>query len=194
VTPAATQNPPPVATSNSGGGFWVAAGAVVAVLTKADGRVNLLGDVALASAAVGAVLSIPTSVGIPSRKSEFGRPRARGSDVFHPVIAVSAEHGTGLGALLTNIVSRLRAEHLDGAAGVADEAATPITRERHHIALAHALEEVGEFERAWREDEVPATIAAVHLRSAVHVLDELVGSVSVDDVLDVLFREFCVGK
>jgi len=32
------------------------------------------------------------------------------------------------------------------------------------------------------------------LRSAVHVLDELVGSVSVDDVLDVLFREFCVGK
>jgi len=28
----------------------------------------------------------------------------------------------------------------------------------------------------------------------VHVLDELVGSVSVDDVLDRLFREFCVGK
>ena len=60
--------------------------------------------------------------------------------------------------------------------------------------MTQALEEVREFERAWREDEVPATIAAVHLRAAVHVLDELVGAIDVDDVLDRLFREFCVGK
>jgi len=139
---------------------------IVAVLTKADSRANLLGDVALAGPAVGGV-----------------------------VMAVSAENGTGLRALIADIVARLTGVRSErGDAGTADEGTAPITRERHHIALTQALEEVREFERAWREDEVPATIAAVHLRSAVHVLDELVGSVSVDDVLDRLFREFCVGK
>ena len=115
------------------------------------------------------------------------------------MIAVSAENGTGLRALIADSLARLTGVHSDnGAAGVADEGATPITRERHHIALALALamslEEVREFERAWQEDEVPATIAAVHLRRAVQELDELAGSVSVDDVLDRLFREFCVEK
>lgn len=90
---------------------------------------------------------------------------------------------------------RLTAEHsIGGSARDNDELATPITRERHRTALEQATEEVREFERAWREDEVPTTIAAVHLRAAVHVLDELVGLIDVDDVLDRLFGGFCVDK
>jgi tRNA modification GTPase len=34
----------------------------------------------------------------------------------------------------------------------------------------------------------------VHLRSAVHALEELIGVVDVEDVLDRLFASFCVGK
>jgi tRNA modification GTPase len=41
---------------------------------------------------------------------------------------------------------------------------------------------------------VPAPVAAVHLHAAVEALDALVGRVSVDDVLDRVFRDFCVGK
>jgi tRNA modification GTPase len=164
------------------------------VLTKADSRSNLLGDVALASVAVSAALGADT--GIVPRDGISENLRATiPTSAFQPVIAVSAENGTGLGALIASIVARLNAQNAEGfGLPTSNESDTPITRERHRIALSDALEEISEFERAWREDEVPATIAAVHLRSAVHVLDELIGSVSVDDVLDRLFREFCVGK
>jgi tRNA modification GTPase len=41
---------------------------------------------------------------------------------------------------------------------------------------------------------VPAVIAAVHLRAAVHALEEIIGAVDTEDILDRLFAEFCVGK
>jgi len=41
---------------------------------------------------------------------------------------------------------------------------------------------------------LPASIAAVHIRSAVSALDELIGAVDVDDVLGRLFSTFCIGK
>jgi len=41
---------------------------------------------------------------------------------------------------------------------------------------------------------VPAAIASVHLRSAVHALETLVGAVDVDEVLARVFSTFCIGK
>jgi tRNA modification GTPase len=110
-------------------------------------------------------------------------------DTNIPLLTASAELGTGLAALLTSIVAQLTADDVDA---IADE--TPITRERHRVAIAAALDEMILFETAWLVDEIPATFAAVHLRAAAYVLDELVGAISVDDVLDKLFRDFCVGK
>ena len=69
-----------------------------------------------------------------------------------------------------------------------------LTRERHRRAVAQAREEVAEFARAWRSGTLPATVAAVHLRAATGALEELVGAVDVEDVLERVFRSFCVGK
>jgi tRNA modification GTPase len=41
---------------------------------------------------------------------------------------------------------------------------------------------------------LPGSIAAVHIRAAVHALDELIGAVDVEDVLGRLFATFCIGK
>jgi tRNA modification GTPase len=60
--------------------------------------------------------------------------------------------------------------------------------------VARATEELRAFAEAWREDALPATVAAVHVRAAGDALGELIGDVRVDDVLDVVFRRFCVGK
>lgn len=153
---------------------------VMAVLTKADTRPNAVRDLEMLSA------ELPLSTVLP----------------------VSAESGVGLSSLIDGMVSRLLMPATGVAIGNAGATAgamdasfaevaydeTPLTRERHRIALSHALDEVTQFEQAWIHAEVPATIAAVHLRAAAHVLDELVGSISVDDVLDKLFRDFCVGK
>jgi tRNA modification GTPase len=70
-----------------------------------------------------------------------------------------------------------------------------LTRERHQVAVLAARDELVAFRAAWDAGRgVPAIIAAVHVRAAVHALDELIGVVSLNDVLDRLFAEFCVGK
>jgi tRNA modification GTPase len=44
------------------------------------------------------------------------------------------------------------------------------------------------------KEQTTPTIAAVHLRAAVVALEEIIGAVSVDDLLDEVFSRFCVGK
>ena len=68
-----------------------------------------------------------------------------------------------------------------------------VTRRRQARALKVAQEELMGFSVALGEG-VPAEVASTHLRSAETALEELVGVVSVEDVLDAVFREFCVGK
>ena len=103
-------------------------------------------------------------------------------------VAVSAETGEGLEALVTCAARLATGDtelHTD---------APILTRERHRFAVSKALDEVRAFRVAWRERELPATVAAVHLREAVTTLEDLIGAVDVEDVLDEVFRRFCVGK
>lgn len=104
-------------------------------------------------------------------------------------LAVSAESGAGLGALLDAIV-----ELVLSTAGAVDTDAPMLTHERHTFAVTRALEEVRAFRDRWAAGDVPAPVAAVHLREAVNTLEDLVGTIDVEDVLDEVFRRFCVGK
>ena len=105
------------------------------------------------------------------------------------IIPVSARTGEGLQALLEAIDERLRAEH-----GAPSADAPGLTRARHQAAVTRAAEELSAFLDALREQSLPASIAAIHVRSAADALSELIGVVHTDDVLDVVFRQFCVGK
>jgi tRNA modification GTPase len=69
-----------------------------------------------------------------------------------------------------------------------------LTRARHHQAVDEATRELERFRVAWDAGQLPVPIAATHLRSAVIALEELIGLVDVDDVLDRVFSAFCVGK
>src|SRR2546430_9009092 len=64
---------------------------------------------------------------------------------------------------------------------------------RSRGALERALAEVDAFHAA-RGSGVDAAAAATHLRAAVGALDDLIGVVTPDDVLDRVFASFCVGK
>ena len=68
-----------------------------------------------------------------------------------------------------------------------------VTRARHRDALERALAELDGFQEA-RGAGVEAAAAATHLRAAVLALDDLIGVVTPDDVLDRVFASFCVGK
>ncbi|MBW3569806.1 MAG: 50S ribosome-binding GTPase, partial [Gemmatimonadetes bacterium] len=103
-------------------------------------------------------------------------------------ITVSAATGEGLAELRGALLSRA----FGGILGEPGEAPL-VTRERHARALRAARDEIAAF-RAAMDDAVPMEFAATHLRAAVAALEDLVGVVSVDDVLDRVFGTFCVGK
>ena len=103
-------------------------------------------------------------------------------------VTVAAVEGTGIpelrGALL-----RMAFGHV-----LADPGEAPVvTRERHARALRRARDELAEFLAALG-GRVPMEFAATHLRAAAGALEDLIGAVTVDDVLDRVFEDFCVGK
>lgn len=110
-------------------------------------------------------------------------------DLMPGVLPISAETGLGLPRLLSQIESVV-----DEQFGPRAPATPLLTRARHKHALEVARSEISEFHRVWSEGEAPATIAAVHLRTAIMALEELVGAVDVEDILDRVFSSFCVGK
>jgi tRNA modification GTPase len=106
-------------------------------------------------------------------------------------VVVSAVTGGGLAEL------RARLERLvEGNVGDEWRDTPLLTRERHRAAIAIARSEVAAFQEAWADGDhaVPVVVAAVHLRAAATSLESLIGVIDVDDVLDRVFRTFCVGK
>ncbi len=102
-------------------------------------------------------------------------------------VGVSAETGQGLRELLDEVYRAIGSTPSDPD--------TPIvTRARHRASLTEAEAELCQFQDTWAAGAVPAVIAAVHLRAAVHALEEIIGAVDTEDILDRLFAEFCVGK
>lgn len=64
-----------------------------------------------------------------------------------------------------------------------------VTRSRHAKSLTEAA-----FSLEKAIGCADAVIAAEHLRRASHAIGRVTGRVDVEDVLDVVFREFCIGK
>jgi tRNA modification GTPase len=102
---------------------------------------------------------------------------------------VSAHTGVGLPSLLDAINNAIASM-----IGEVPPDIPMLTKARHQQALTTALGETRQFQQAWREENLPAPVASVHLRTAVYVLEELIGAVDVEDVLERVFSSFCVGK
>jgi len=106
--------------------------------------------------------------------------RKRSESVF----AISASRGDGLADLISALVSY--AQEFFGSAE-----AGPIGRQRQRdllqqaaCSLQRSIEVIGNGEE----------LAAEDLRSAAAALGRLLGRVDVEDILDLIFREFCIGK
>ncbi|MEE8145033.1 MAG: tRNA uridine-5-carboxymethylaminomethyl(34) synthesis GTPase MnmE [Kiloniellales bacterium] len=100
-----------------------------------------------------------------------------------PVFPVSALEGRGLTQLLDDIEGEVVASL--GVSG----AAPSLTRARHRRALEDCRDALGRALKA----SLPE-LAAEDVRLAVRALGRITGRVDVEDVLDAIFREFCIGK
>ena len=154
---------------------WLARAGVVLVCAADDAA---LGDVAttVAAATHAARILVRTKVdAAPTLRAD--------------ALAVSATEGTGLDALRVAIRAAVSASH-----PVPAEDQPIVTRARHAAALGAARAEVAAFVAAWDADALPAPVAATHLRAAIVALEDLTGAIDVEDVLERVFRTFCVGK
>lgn len=68
-----------------------------------------------------------------------------------------------------------------------------VLRLRHADALARAAD-AGEAAASALLEGLPLELAAADLRDAIAALDELIGPVQAEDVLDEVFARFCIGK
>jgi len=68
-----------------------------------------------------------------------------------------------------------------------------VNNPRHKEALQGALEHVRAAEEA-NQRKMPADFIAIDLTAAVNVLGEITGETATEDLLEIIFSEFCVGK
>jgi tRNA modification GTPase len=101
-------------------------------------------------------------------------------------IPISAREGHGLSGLCAQVADKLAGAWLSGRE-------IAITRERHHEALTSCGSALADVRRCLTSGE-PLELAAVELRSAGNSIDELVGRVYDEDVINRIFGEFCIGK
>jgi tRNA modification GTPase len=99
------------------------------------------------------------------------------------VVPLSVTTGVGVADLLKRLESSAAVLMEEGAG------APPLTRVRHREALQECQEALG---RALVAPEV--ALAAEDLRLALRALGRITGTVRIDELLDVIFRDFCIGK
>jgi tRNA modification GTPase len=114
---------------------------------------------------------------IVANKIDLGsRPAAAG------MLAVSVLTGEGIEPLLETLAGLVKERFAVGDAPM-------LTRARHRGALEECVASLGRALNA----ELPE-LAAEDVRLAVRALGRITGRVDVEDILDVIFREFCIGK
>jgi tRNA modification GTPase len=128
----------------------------------------------------------PAPVVYVRTKADLSGPPAQPS--IRSSVAVSVVTGEGLAEL-----GRRLAETAFGGLVALGDVEPVVTRERHRLGLEQALQELDRFWAA-RAAGVDAAATATHLRAALGALDDLIGIVTPEDVLDRVFATFCVGK
>jgi tRNA modification GTPase len=99
-----------------------------------------------------------------------------------PALRISVQTGAGLEALLARLTEEL-------ARRFGTTEAPLITRARHRAALDECLAALGRYDAAALPE-----LAAEDLRLAARALGRITGRVDVEDLLDIIFRDFCIGK
>lgn len=100
-----------------------------------------------------------------------------------PVIGLSVSRETGLADLTAALVAQIEAM-------LGQRRSEPtLTRQRHRVALSDCRDSL-----ARAMDAPLPEMMAEDVRLAVRALGRITGRVDVEDLLDIIFRDFCIGK
>lgn len=119
------------------------------------------------------------------------------------VYTISCESQQGMDLFLQGLTNHVLQSVMGGATtgsvgqggGGGEPEDDPImTRGRHRQHVQAALEALDRFAQLHRQGLVTVDLAAEELRLAASELGRLTGAIDVEEVLDQLFRDFCIGK
>jgi tRNA modification GTPase len=114
------------------------------------------------------------------------RPDARAEEADRlgggPALRLSVLTGTGMSELLARLQKEVAARYALGEAPL-------LTRARHRAALEACVAALDRFVA-----QPALELAAEDLRLATQAVGRITGRVDIEDILDVIFREFCIGK
>lgn len=114
-------------------------------------------------------------------------PRAKLSTFFAQV-EISARSGSGLELLKETIVGLLSS----GGPGAGEESLV-VTERRHRDALLQAVDALDRLATAVTLAD-PYECLAIELREALSALGQITGETTPDEILDMIFSRFCIGK
>jgi tRNA modification GTPase len=121
----------------------------------------------------------PGAVRVATKIDLIDSGAERSSDV-----AVSSTSGAGVNELIALIAGRILAE-------LPATESPLITRSRHRSAVQSAAASLA---HARLRESGPLEVRAEDLRIASDALARITGRIDVEDLLDVIFRDFCIGK
>lgn len=101
------------------------------------------------------------------------------------ILPCSARNGKGIDTLRQTICDLLRADTSENDIIVANA--------RHAQALTDAAENLEALSQALRSG-IPTDLAAQDLRAAIHHLSTITGTITTPEILQNIFKNFCVGK
>ena len=169
-------------------GLWNAAERIDQMGVEVSRRYLAAADLVLLCVEAGRQLGDDEAAIVGTRSSLVLRTKADLAGEAGEGLAVSAFTGEGLIELRRAAAELVFADRINLA-----DLEPGLTRERHRTALSRALGALG--------DALPhlgpggdAVLAAHQVRQATDALDELLGSIDIDEVLDRVFGSFCVGK
>ena len=104
---------------------------------------------------------------------------------------LSCETGDGVQPFLDELAARVAKRY--GSTGSGEPAL--ITRARHREHLKKTVGALAAFEEyAALGESAPLDLAAEEIRIAANELGRISGRIDVEELLDVIFRDFCIGK
>ncbi len=123
----------------------------------------------------------PHTLSVITKSDLMGSGWTLPAELPEPVL-VSSKTGNGIERLVKLLRSNVESQHGGSAAPV-------LTRTRHLMALQDCLSGLSGYQQAGEIE-----LAAEDLRLAARALGKITGRVDVEDVLDIIFKEFCIGK
>jgi len=123
-------------------------------------------------------------VWIVRNKVDLVATEETGKETKTAQFGISASRGDGMPELVAALVSYVRDYFGSGEMAL-------VSRVRHRTLLRETVEALDRAGEAAGQGE---ELMAEELRIAIHSLGRLTGRVDVEDILDVIFREFCIGK